>query len=129
MALALSSLLPAPLPVENVQLTLPEITTATETFDVTITNQSCAEIGYGLDAFTIEKQTALGWIALEKSGDYAVIDLLCVLHPGETGTLKVNLPLLYKKTLDAGAYRFRFRYFSNDQKETASVTFTVVSAV
>ncbi|MBQ5970230.1 MAG: hypothetical protein IJL52_08985 [Clostridia bacterium] len=113
----------------DVQVSVPAITTATESFDLTITNNTKDAIGYGLDAFTIEQRTPLGWAALKKSGNYVVIEVLRMLDPGETGTLHVNLPLVYGKTLDAGMYRLTFEYFTNLEKMTSSVTFTVGAAV
>lgn len=110
---------------DEVQLTLPEITVATESFEVTISNQSDDAIAYGLDAFSLEQRTLLGWKPLSKTGDYVVAAVMLSLSPGESGTLHVNLPLVYGKTLRAGVYRFNFHYFKNYEKAQSSVTFVV----
>lgn len=126
--LALVMLLLPAQPAGDVQVMLPEITTDTETVAVTMTNHGDDVIGYGLDAFTVEKRTAFGWTPLQKTGNYVVAAVMMSLAPGETGTLHVNFPLVYGKTPDAGLYRFRFHYFVDTEKRIASVTFAVQPA-
>ncbi len=109
-----------------VMLSVPVVTTQTERFEVTIGNNTLDKISYGLDSFSIEQKTTLGWKKLPKSGDYAVIMVLLSVMPGRTAQLGVDLPLLYGKTLERGAYRFNLMYYAgNGEKKTASQTFTV----
>ena len=121
------SLFPAK-PAGDVLVRVPEITTATESFEVTVENNSADEIGYGLDAFTIEQRNALGWTTLKKSGDYAVVEIMRMLAPGASETLRVDLFLVYGRTLDAGEYRLSFQYYGKQEQATARVNFTVSPA-
>ena len=111
-----------------VTLSVPAVTAQTEIFEVTIHNNTAGKISYGLDSFSIDKKTPLGWKAVPKDGDYAVIMVLLSVMPGGTAQLRVNLPHFYGKTLEAGTYRFNFMYYAGSgEKKTASETFEVAA--
>ena len=113
---------------QGVNVTVPEVTTATERIEMTIQNNSGSTISYGLDSFTLEKRTLAGWTTMQKRSDYMVLKILMILEPGSTGKLSVDLPLAYGKTLDKGTYRLTFSYNMQDRgRGTASVTFTVTA--
>ena len=112
----------------SVTLSVPAVTAQTEIFEVTIHNNTAGKISYGLDSFSIDKKTPLGWKAVPKDGDYAVIMVLLSVMPGGTAQLRVNLPHFYGKTLEAGTYRFNFMYYAGSgEKKTASETFEVAA--
>ena len=118
---------PAPeSPAGDVLLVFPVVTTATKSFDVTIETRGKSVIGYGVDGFSIEKETAAGWVLLPKTGNYAVIEILMLLEPGASTEFHVDLKLCYGKPLAKGNYRFNFSYYEQSgDRGSASAVFQV----